>query len=125
MPRMFISSDIPLVGERNSYNFELQFNILSDERVQSQHLHSPAHPQFASYPRDPMVKAEDDPLPQLLPPQNYVDDKRRPSYPPQTPLSHNQPYDYQPAYGPPHGQLTYPIQIASSSQKPKASQARV
>ncbi|KAK3686073.1 hypothetical protein B0T22DRAFT_240664 [Podospora appendiculata] len=121
--------------------------------------HSPAHPQFASYPRDPMVKAEDDPLPQLrrphstgntsdtmtpgtphsgLPPQNYVDDKRhlnyengpqppiyhrQPSYPPQTPLSHNQPYDYQPAYGPPHGELTYPIQIASSSQKRKAQRA--
>ncbi|KAK3333728.1 hypothetical protein B0T19DRAFT_440462 [Cercophora scortea] len=40
MPRMFISSDIPLVGDKNSYNFDrckLQFNILSEARVQSVH----------------------------------------------------------------------------------------
>ena len=71
-----------------------------------------------------------------IPPQGYVDDKRhmsfdnghpppmyrQPSYPPQTPHPHSQPYDY-PAYANPHGELPYPIHITSAQGKRKAQRA--
>lgn len=48
---------------------------------------------------------------------------RQPSYQPQTPLPHPQPYDYPPQYAS-HGDLPYPIQVAASaSGKRKAQRA--
>jgi hypothetical protein len=75
-----------------------------------------------------------------LPPhsQAYGDDKRhlsfdngpqlpmysrQPSYGPQTPLPHAQPYDYGQPYGTPHGELPYPIQVTAASGKRKAQRA--
>ncbi|KAJ4306069.1 hypothetical protein N0V88_000865 [Collariella sp. IMI 366227] len=55
------------------------------------------------------------------PPSMY---SRQPSYPPQTPLSHSQSYEYQqpPQYGS-HNDLPYQIQVAASSGKRKAQRA--
>jgi hypothetical protein len=48
---------------------------------------------------------------------------RQPSYQPQTPLPHPQPYDYPQQYSS-HGDLPYPIQVAASaSGKRKAQRA--
>ncbi len=48
---------------------------------------------------------------------------RQPSYQPQTPLPHPQPYDYPPQYAS-HGELPHPIQVATSaSGKRKAQRA--
>lgn len=70
-----------------------------------------------------------------LPHQGYPEDKRhmsldngpqqnmyrQPSFPPQTPMAHGQPYDYPPHYGH-HGDLPY-IQIAPAAGKRKAQRA--
>ncbi|EGZ74518.1 hypothetical protein NEUTE2DRAFT_155194 [Neurospora tetrasperma FGSC 2509] len=70
-----------------------------------------------------------------LPHQGYPDDKRhmsydngpqqnmyrQPSFPPQTPMAHGQPYDYPPHYGH-HGDLPY-IQLAPAAGKRKAQRA--
>lgn len=48
---------------------------------------------------------------------------RQPSYQPQTPLPHPQPYDYPPQYSSHGGELPYPIQVAAASGKRKAQRA--
>ncbi|KAK4104353.1 hypothetical protein N658DRAFT_251087 [Parathielavia hyrcaniae] len=53
------------------------------------------------------------------PPPMY---SRQPSFQPQTPLPHPQPYDY-PAQYAQHGDLPYPIQVAAASGKRKAQRA--
>jgi len=71
-----------------------------------------------------------------LPPQGYPDDKRhmsyyngppptmerQQSYPPPTPLSHQHPDYYLPAYGQPHGEPGIPIHITHSGKR-KAQRA--
>lgn len=47
---------------------------------------------------------------------------RQPSYQPQTPLPHPQPYDYPPQYAS-HGELPYPISVTAASGKRKAQRA--
>ncbi|KAK5652439.1 hypothetical protein OQA88_10483 [Cercophora sp. LCS_1] len=72
------------------------------------------------------------------PPQTYPEEKRhvgydsgpppsmyrQPSYPPQTPHPHSQPYDYAPSFGS-HSELPYTVHIASSGKRKaqRASQA--
>ncbi|KAK4149959.1 hypothetical protein C8A00DRAFT_46542 [Chaetomidium leptoderma] len=53
------------------------------------------------------------------PPPMY---SRQQSYQPQTPLPHHQPYDYPTQYAS-HGELPYPIQVATAAGKRKAQRA--
>ncbi|KAL2023110.1 hypothetical protein VTK56DRAFT_3716 [Thermocarpiscus australiensis] len=78
--------------------------------------HSTVTPHSQSYPAEEKRHMNYDNGPQL---PMY----RQPSYPAQSPLPHPQSYEYPPPYGPPHGDLPYPIQVAAATGKRKAQRA--